>query len=221
VIWGILALLFLLGGGVASFLTRIWKVHCGLAAAAFGIVLFAAVQLSSAAGSFGANVQSPFGGAAVTARAGLAWGIWYTLLASGLAAGAAYAAGAPAVVAWLKGLDRSVVKKGIVLGCGALCGLLLLVLVRSGAVPLGSGSGGPGGGQSSSRPTAAEAKKQLLSTAGQYDGPFAACVESYVQSVENGDWPISMADKEMRSQNFAPETRTAYKIWRDAYAAKK
>src|SRR5262245_7187447 len=68
VAWGILSLLLLLGGGVASFLTRAWKVHCGLAAAAFGLVVLAAVQLSSA-GSFGVNAESSFGGATATARA--------------------------------------------------------------------------------------------------------------------------------------------------------
>jgi hypothetical protein len=99
---GILSLLPLLGGGVASFLTRNWVVHCGLAVAAFALVGLAALQFSSA-GSFGANVQSSFGGATATAKAGLALGIWLTLAASGAAAGAAYLAGSATATTWLKG----------------------------------------------------------------------------------------------------------------------
>jgi hypothetical protein len=139
--WGILSLLLLLGGGVTSFLVKTWKVHCGLAAAAFGLVAVAALQLSST----GVKVQSSFGGATATARTALAWGIWLTLLASGVAAGTAYLAGLSAAAAWLRQRtpNRIAVRNfSILTGCVMVFGLLL-VLIWSGALPVGFDSGGP------------------------------------------------------------------------------
>lgn len=97
---GILSLLFLVGGEVASILTRAWKVHCGLAAASFGLAVLGAAQLS-AAGPFGLNVESAFGDATASVAAGLGWGIWLTIAASVAATGVAYCTGSPAIRQWL------------------------------------------------------------------------------------------------------------------------
>lgn len=96
VFWGIFSFLFLLAGGVASFVTRSWKVYFGLAVAAFAVVVLAAVNLS-AASPFGMNFESDVYGATTSLRAGLSWGIWLTLVASGVAAGAAWLVGVPDV----------------------------------------------------------------------------------------------------------------------------
>jgi hypothetical protein len=100
VAWGILSLLLLLGGGVASFLTRAWKVHCGLAATAVGLVALAAAQWSSA-GPFGVNAEYAFGGTTVSGKVGLDWGLWLTMASGAAAAGVAYATGNRAVIRWL------------------------------------------------------------------------------------------------------------------------
>jgi hypothetical protein len=216
---GIIALLLLLGGGVTSFLTKAWKIHCGLAAAAFGLAAIAALQLN--AGGFGVSAHSSFGGATATARAGLAWGIWLTLLASALAAGAGYAAGAPAAQAWLKEhLDKSVAKKAIItIGCVAALGLLL-VLVSSGTnLPAISST------STKSQLSEAQARRRLTETAEKYDGIMALGVKNGLERLDDDHgYSISMQDEYMENivnHRFTPETMTAYRVWRAAWMAEK
>ena len=114
--------------------------------------------------------------------------------------------------------------------------LCLFVLVSGGLVGCGTGSDKPaaaGGGDkpASAAPppvvagsggktaSAADARKELMDTAKQMDGPFAIAVKGYVESVENGSWPWSMADNEFLPGKFTPETIAAYKKWRAAKLA--
>lgn len=104
IVWGLLSMLAILAGATSSFLVRKWQVHCGLAGTACGLTALAGVQLASA-GPFGVNSYSSFGEAKATASAGVDWGLWVTLLSSGVAAAVAYAAGSSAARDKL-GLDR-------------------------------------------------------------------------------------------------------------------
>src|SRR5262245_37150544 len=214
--WGVLSLLLLLGGWVMSFLTRIWKVHCGLAAAAFGLVVVAAVQLSS--GPFGVNAQSSFGGATATARAGLAWGVWLTLLASGVAAGAAYLAGVPAAAAIAKRLTRRQLKL-------AACVLAVLSVGVISLQFMDSVKKSDGSTAASHQLSEVEARRRLSETANKYEGLLAIGVKNGLDRLDNDRfYSISTFDEYMgnvANHRFTPEPMAAYRVWRAAWMAEK
>ena len=100
-------------------------------------------------------------------------------------------------------------------------GLVLLVLAAvigcGGSGGSGTGSSGGAGGGSGSKSVAA-LRAELLDTAKQMKGGSAAAVEEWVKSAETGS-PWSIVDDNILKERFTPETKAAYKRWRDAKIA--
>ena len=61
-----------------------------------------------------------------------------------------------------------------------------------------------------------EARKHLFKTAEKLEGPFVQLVREYVGAYEIGDWSIGMLDTEMQKGRWTPETRAAYRNYREA-----
>ena len=99
-----------------------------------------------------------------------------------------------------------------ILGC-----MVILALVAA----LGCGGSGSGGGGAGGK-SAADLRKELSETTKQMDGAFAEAVETHIKYFEGGNsgWGWSNLDDQiLNSRNFSPETKAAYKKWRDAKVA--
>jgi len=120
---------------------------------------------------------------------------------------------------------------GVAVICGCIVGAGVFFGLKDSAPPpvapapssaVGKDAGISGGGSESKVGSGSgeiavtEAKKHLFKTAEQLEGPFVQVVREYVGAYEIGDWPIRMLDTEMQKGRWTPETRAAYRKYREA-----
>ena len=94
------------------------------------------------------------------------------------------------------------------------------VLALAAALGCG-GSGGSGGSVGSGGKSAADLKAELFDTAKRMEGGQAAAVVDPVTVFESGraNWGWSIIDEKILHGDFTPETKAAYKKWREAKIA--